>query len=1022
MAAAGDPQTGRGSVSVALLLAVLSLCAYKLHVLGSSGSLALMESYQLAGGLSPTQTVLLEDLTVLAVVLLCGLVAGRRGRKLGLALGWTLVVLYLLDIQAVRFFNARLTFPNLMRFALDLRHARGLLPTTDYVLGGVLLVVCVLLRRVQWVLPINRLATAALLVGVAAVPWFVNPSVGTHMILEQASLNMFRLNLQVVARHEPRGEALAELEREFPRLAHGVKQAYAGALLPEDGPGPSPDLVLLVSESLSRVDSKRSGGTRDRLPGIDGLQELGITFTHAASNGFNSSDALASLLLGADPLPTDLITGDMVERFPPERFAANNVVAAAKARGYTTIAISNAPLDFQHNDRWLREMGFDIVHGASSHRFADETIYSFGGPSDESLFEKAIQSLRSWPSPVFLMVFTVGLHKPYVLPDESDRIEGDLQGSMLAYVDRTTVQFHAELERSRFFQRGVLLMVGDHRRMDPLEVEEREAEGDLGAQGRVVATIIGRGVPAGVLDDTLLGHTDMNLLLGHLVRAWPVSPTLSRYSRALRGGLGRPMTYSVVDPDRGLVSYRVAGFEPQLAQLHADHEPAAGGTPEPLRAAEALMMLSAGVVGAEQGAQQGSVSEDVEVYGVGVLGNFEVTAAVLEDAAQTQDLDYSAAGVRAITRAVLDRLTAQEHGAWTALAAELRSGWEQLPELRMDLDQEAWSRAVLDRFLLCLTFEVTGQVPLTELKEQLVELVSLTASEVQAREHAVAMWQGLKDGLESGLELSALRKFHSASRGDGRADGIDGEVPGGGHVLAHMGALLERPENSMSAFHRALELGADGIECDLRLAADGTVFVMHDSSLRRMTGVDQNLRDLNREQVLKLRLRDPRFPGRLGSEPPALLSQVLDELPSDSVLWLELKPDEPDALADAVAALLEGHAHRNRLIVSSFAGRLVAPLAERFSDVRLALEFPRLDGIDVEALAQSKDAHRLVVGSRLASQLDPGVVKQLRAAGIQTSEFVPNRFDALGSAYSHGIDYLQTNRVERALRLRADRN
>jgi glycerophosphoryl diester phosphodiesterase len=47
-------------------------------------------------------------------------------------------------------------------------------------------------------------------------------------------------------------------------------------------------------------------------------------------------------------------------------------------------------------------------------------------------------------------------------------------------------------------------------------------------------------------------------------------------------------------------------------------------------------------------------------------------------------------------------------------------------------------------------------------------------------------------------------------------------------IIAHRGASRERPENSLAAFARAVELGADGVELDVHLHADGILRVHHD--------------------------------------------------------------------------------------------------------------------------------------------------------------------------------------------------
>ncbi len=52
-------------------------------------------------------------------------------------------------------------------------------------------------------------------------------------------------------------------------------------------------------------------------------------------------------------------------------------------------------------------------------------------------------------------------------------------------------------------------------------------------------------------------------------------------------------------------------------------------------------------------------------------------------------------------------------------------------------------------------------------------------------------------------------------------------------IIAHRGASAVAPENTLAAFKRAIELGADGIELDVRLAKNGVPVVIHDATLRR---------------------------------------------------------------------------------------------------------------------------------------------------------------------------------------------
>ena len=52
-------------------------------------------------------------------------------------------------------------------------------------------------------------------------------------------------------------------------------------------------------------------------------------------------------------------------------------------------------------------------------------------------------------------------------------------------------------------------------------------------------------------------------------------------------------------------------------------------------------------------------------------------------------------------------------------------------------------------------------------------------------------------------------------------------------VVAHRGASEENAEHTLGAYLKALEAGADGLECDVRLTADGHLVCVHDRDLRR---------------------------------------------------------------------------------------------------------------------------------------------------------------------------------------------
>ena len=71
-------------------------------------------------------------------------------------------------------------------------------------------------------------------------------------------------------------------------------------------------------------------------------------------------------------------------------------------------------------------------------------------------------------------------------------------------------------------------------------------------------------------------------------------------------------------------------------------------------------------------------------------------------------------------------------------------------------------------------------------------------------------------------------------------------------IIAHRGFSGIYPENTMLAFKKAIEIGADGIELDVHLSKDGQVMIIHDEALKRTTGLDGVISDYTRAELEKI--------------------------------------------------------------------------------------------------------------------------------------------------------------------------
>ena len=142
-----------------------------------------------------------------------------------------------------------------------------------------------------------------------------------------------------------------------------------------------------------------------------------------------------------------------------------------------------------------------------------------------------------------------------------------------------------------------------------------------------------------------------------------------------------------------------------------------------------------------------------------------------------------------------------------------------------------------------------------------------------------------------------------------------------GRIVAHRGASRVAPENTLSAFRKAAQLGANWLEFDVSLLGDATPVVHHDATLDRCTDYTGPLDRLTAADLAGIDAGSW-FDEQFSGEPLATLNQALDLIGGlDMSANLEMKPhDAPfEPIARAVASALERRPWaRDRILVSSF--------------------------------------------------------------------------------------------------------
>jgi glycerophosphoryl diester phosphodiesterase len=227
--------------------------------------------------------------------------------------------------------------------------------------------------------------------------------------------------------------------------------------------------------------------------------------------------------------------------------------------------------------------------------------------------------------------------------------------------------------------------------------------------------------------------------------------------------------------------------------------------------------------------------------------------------------------------------------------------------------------------------------------------------------------------------------------------------------IAHRGASVDCPENTLLAFERAIAQGVDMIELDVNLTRDGELVVIHDATLDRTTNATGLVRDWLLADIRRLDAgRGQRVP---------LLAEVFDLVRLTPVrLCVEVKGESDDeslAIAEATVAALDRADFLGRAVMTSFSSP--ALLRAKALRPRLAtlLDPSPQDGsltprqICEQTLAAS--ANCLSYDVRFLTQ---AVVDEARFSGLALWPWAPNQADEIRDVLRLGVPGVMTDRPD----------
>lgn len=235
-------------------------------------------------------------------------------------------------------------------------------------------------------------------------------------------------------------------------------------------------------------------------------------------------------------------------------------------------------------------------------------------------------------------------------------------------------------------------------------------------------------------------------------------------------------------------------------------------------------------------------------------------------------------------------------------------------------------------------------------------------------------------------------------------------------VVAHRGASRQAPENTLCAFRKALEMGADGLELDVRFSADGVPVVIHDERLERTSTGSGRVSDLPLSSLCQLdagRWFGAEFQGQ---RIPRLEAAAAEAARRRALLLVEIKSEGEAAVqhCDAVVQVLKRSGALELSFVQSFDLGLIKTLKRRFPIVKTAALFDALPSDPIQATLDS-GARALVVRSR---RLGRRLLQDCHRNGLPVIAWTVNSRVTMRRLISQEVDGIITDFPARLLRLR----
>jgi len=239
-------------------------------------------------------------------------------------------------------------------------------------------------------------------------------------------------------------------------------------------------------------------------------------------------------------------------------------------------------------------------------------------------------------------------------------------------------------------------------------------------------------------------------------------------------------------------------------------------------------------------------------------------------------------------------------------------------------------------------------------------------------------------------------------------------------IWAHRGASAKLPENTLAAFAKAVELGADGLELDVQRTADGVLVVTHDEDCLRVAGQPGEIAKMTLAELKKLNFA-AFIPGAAPEEIPTL-AEVFDLIkPGSLTINIEMKNALVlyPGLEAQILKLATDWGMQERIQLSSFNHYSLLEAMRLIREMHLDIPCgPLYNSGFLEPWKYAAAYGFAAIHPHYGNLQIPGLVADCHKNGIAVNAWTIDIPEHIGLALKLGTDAIITNVPEQALLLR----